>query len=782
MRVAIYSPSVNAGDAVGRDVAGMGASLANDGHEVRLIAAHGSNSVDGVQHYRDIIPGYLRPQDVLIYHHCIYSAEWRNLLESRDYIKVLRYHNVTPPRYFRNISSWHESVTSAGRRQTRELVKLGFDLYLATSDYNRNELLEAGAPVEKCVTVPVFHRISTLLDVQPDVTVARHLQDDKLNMLNVGVIAPHKNHLGLLKAFAKLQRHFPESRLVIVGAVDPKFRILERNIRKLIAELGLEGSVVFTGRVTEAELAAYYRTSSLYVSASLHEGFCVPLVEAMAFGLPVVALARAAVPETLGNAGILVGRNCPASLAAAIANVISEPERQSGLIQSGTERYRERFSEKALCEQLQSVMGPIEELSRQRVSRRPGATITDSNVSSLVAEYIENIPRYPKRFSGRGIVICSGGFRYNTCAWVLIRMLRHLGCKLPIQVWYLGDEERDGQWGEFVAPYDVEYVDATKLRNAPWQPAGGWQLKSFAMLQSPFREVLLLDADNVPVANPEYLFDLPEYREKGAIFWPDGVRTPRESNRWRVFDVPYRDEPEQESGQILVNKELCWRPLNLCNWYNEHSEYFYQVVYGDKDTFRFAWHRLNLPFAMPARAFESIPCTLCQHDLDGNRVFQHRVHAKWTIAENRRIAGFQHEDTCIQFIAELRARWRPLEALAPDLCDADQSHMSRLANKQFQFVTVGRNRWPLRLGGDGFVQEGWSPDIFLWWLRGDTLNFAGSDGEITCRLKLSQHRTWQGRSMRNEKTLVQLVPTKHQAALGSAGSRTFSAQQSQTCS
>lgn len=282
------------------------------------------------------------------------------------------------------------------------------------------------------------------------------------------------------------------------------------------------------------------------------------------------------------------------------------------------------------------------------------------NAVRMADEYYRRIPAYPTYYRGLGIVTCAGGPKYLTAAWVLIKMLRELGCRLPIQVWYLGEKERDDKWISLVEPLGVECVDAYMIRKRyPHPRLTGWACKPYAILHSPFEEVLFLDADNVPVLDPTYLFDDPRYLASGAIFWPDGLRTPQSSPRWLIFGVPYRDEWEQESGQVLINKHTCWKALNLCNWYNKHSDFYYQHVYGDKDTFRFAWHRSGRPFIMPSKSIIRLRHTVCQHDLDGRRLFQHRCHVKWSLQDNHRVRGFKHQHICEEYIEELRKQWRP---------------------------------------------------------------------------------------------------------------------------
>ena len=278
----------------------------------------------------------------------------------------------------------------------------------------------------------------------------------------------------------------------------------------------------------------------------------------------------------------------------------------------------------------------------------------------MAGVYLKSIQPLKRHYYGRGIVTCAGGPKYYPAAWVLIKMLRKLDCQLPIQVWYLGDKERDEKWISLVEPLGVECIDAYEVRKQyPHPNLGGWECKPYAIQHSPFEEVLFLDADNVPVLEPTYIFDDPRYLATGAVFWPDRIRTPQSSPRWEIFGVPYRDEWEQESGQILINKRACWKALNLCNWYNRHSDFYYQHIYGDKDTFRFAWRRCGQAYSIPDKGIIRLRHTVCQHDLDGHRLFQHRCHVKWSLTGNHRIRGFKYHNECEKFIEELRQYWKP---------------------------------------------------------------------------------------------------------------------------
>lgn len=274
-------------------------------------------------------------------------------------------------------------------------------------------------------------------------------------------------------------------------------------------------------------------------------------------------------------------------------------------------------------------------------------------------------------FAGRGVVIVGGG-KYFASAYVTARVLRRVGCKLPIQLWHLAGEVT-APMRAALAPLGVECVDADELATRrPYRfMAGGvwkgWQLKPYSVMNSPFREVLYLDADCYPTRDPEYLFDWAPYRERGAVFWPDlpvsdWALTPE---KWQVFGVPPGWVPI-ESGQFIVNKEACRRELHLALWYNARADYVYNILYGDKDTFNIAWRQLGTYYAMtqPRPAWDTH--TFLHYGPAGEVVFQHRCRDKFRLGGEKYDNTPQHagdnvfnpnlalEDECFQFLADLR--------------------------------------------------------------------------------------------------------------------------------
>lgn len=306
----------------------------------------------------------------------------------------------------------------------------------------------------------------------------------------------------------------------------------------------------------------------------------------------------------------------------------------------------------------------------------------NSNMEEIANDYQEirteleqaiagtSMPPFPGEEASRGIVICGGGTRYFTNAWVAIKLLRFHGCELPVELWALDEEELDEAMRGLAESLGVavryagEALSGAGKESVPgrWQ----WALKPHAIVHSAFDEVLYLDADNLPVRDPSDLFECATYRAEGSLFWPDIGMTEKERPIWSVMDIPYRPEPEFETGQMLIHKWRCWEPLQLALWMNLRSEIFYEIIWGDKDTFRFAWHKFGRPFGMVPYSVQTLGLpgdqegigAMCQHDFDGNWLFQHRNMAKWhLLAENPRIPGFLFEPECREFLAELREQW-----------------------------------------------------------------------------------------------------------------------------
>ncbi|CAF1377104.1 unnamed protein product [Adineta steineri] len=212
--------------------------------------------------------------------------------------------------------------------------------------------------------------------------------------------------------------------------------------------------------------------------------------------------------------------------------------------------------------------------------------------------FVASIPSYPShKYSGSGIV-SSAYNGYDGCKRLMafLKILRWLNCKLPIEIFSFRGELTSYQILELTEISGVTSVIIDDKESLANRRRSRFAIKLLAILKSTFEHVLWLDSDNIPIRDPTYLFDLPQYKRSTAIFWPDFWFTSIDNPIWRILNIPCRiQDYEQESGQILINKKSTWKPLNMA-LYMTTDKLFQTLLYGDKDTFRLSWQALNVSF------------------------------------------------------------------------------------------------------------------------------------------------------------------------------------------
>lgn len=259
------------------------------------------------------------------------------------------------------------------------------------------------------------------------------------------------------------------------------------------------------------------------------------------------------------------------------------------------------------------------------------------------------IPR-PELY-GRGIVIPGGG-RYLPSAWVAIKLLRHHKCDLPIQLWHLGADEIPTELIPQLNALNVELMDAqAHPAAANHKRLGGWEIKAFALLYCPWREALLLDADNLPLRDVTGLFNEPLYHQHGSLFWADRGRWSESAKIWSLAGIRPRDEPEFESGQIVLDRQRCWTELVLSNWFNHESEFWYSHIHGDKDTFRLAWRALERDYVVVPHESAAPWPYFWQRDPAGRLAFHHGL--KWELDPTLNPTPQHVPQICHEFLLEL---------------------------------------------------------------------------------------------------------------------------------
>jgi hypothetical protein len=367
----------------------------------------------------------------------------------------------------------------------------------------------------------------------------------------------------------------------------------------------------------------------------------------------------------------------------------------------------------------------------------------------------------------RGIVIAGGGLKYFPSVWVGVNLIRHFGCRLPIQVWYLGDGEFDPYMRRLLKPFGVDFVDARKLeREIPCRILCGWELKPYATLHSPFANVLFLDADCGPVRDVSYLFDTPQYREHGAIFWPDYACWTLKPDVWRIFGMENmvtraNHEIAFESGQYLIDKTRCGRELRMALWYAEHSDFVFRVVYGDKECFHLAWRKLGTEYAMPTKAPGWNVHTIVQYDFDNQIVFQHRCQDKWRLSGNRRNNSLANEELCFQLVADLRKRWGGVLWHNPEPTREEQEVIAGLTGKHFMYRRVGHDERTMTLDALGQVGEGSAECERRWDVNidnGKTILTLSRMDRPTCHLQPNGDGIWQGHWLEHERMPIEFIP------------------------
>ncbi|MHB8594182.1 MAG: glycosyltransferase family 4 protein, partial [Acidimicrobiales bacterium] len=291
------------------------------GHRVRLV---------------EELRGPSRPEHHLLYQFSAHStlADW--LIGRREQV-ALNYHNITPPRFFHDWDHGIALAMLAGEVQLAQIARLT-SLGICDSAYNAADLGRRG--FTSTIVVPILLDLEDFDDEPDPAAVARlehRRQSGGSSWLFVGAVAPHKAQHELVQALAVYRKVFdPGARLTVVGRpVSPTYADA---LHRYVGALGLEDAVDITGAVTHQELVAHYRDADVFVSLSRHEGFCVPLLEAMHHGLPVVARPAGAVASTVGQGGLLVDSGAPHDVAVAVARVMADPGLSARLVSAGRDR------------------------------------------------------------------------------------------------------------------------------------------------------------------------------------------------------------------------------------------------------------------------------------------------------------------------------------------------------------------------------------------------------------------------------------------------------------
>lgn len=336
------------GDAISTEVLALNRVLRDAGvaSEIYTINTH--------PHYKDQTKHFSQfpksSKGKVILHYSLGSPLNDLYKELSSWERSLIYHNLTPARWFKAVNARVYNDIAQGMKELPELLRIS-NLIIADSEFNASELSPYGVsstvlglPVDPARwSEPANQGITSLVQ-----------NDPRLHVLHVGRIAPNKCIEDIIKAFYFLHHHIErECKLWLVG-IDHDTELYSFGLKRLAQELHLTDSIEFVGRLSDSEVRALYETCSVYVCMSEHEGFCLPLIEAMHFGIPVVAWKGSAVAETLGNSSLMISDKNPAAVAELLYLAAKDPSLRSSLIEAGKRRV-EDFSFSTFAQQVREL-------------------------------------------------------------------------------------------------------------------------------------------------------------------------------------------------------------------------------------------------------------------------------------------------------------------------------------------------------------------------------------------------------------------------------------------
>jgi glycosyltransferase involved in cell wall biosynthesis len=363
MTVAICLKTFVRGDAVGNDAQGMLNRLTARNIPSVLFTQENHTSTPSLPIAE--LPAFARQRDVsVIYHHSIGWPSGVRALQAlaRGNIAI-KHHNITPPQYFAGLSKAARCACQQGLAEVPTLARLA-DVIWADSAFNVQQFAPH-LPGASLRVLPPFHQAEMLQATVPEYSALDGADDWRSTLLMVGRFVPNKNLHFALEVLSNLCQHFdPEARLVLAG--DDSWPGYRTALDAKISSMHLERNVCITGKISLGALHGLYLTADVLLQTSLHEGFCVPLVEAMLARVSIAALPTSAIPETGGDAMVSLPTDAMCA-AAVVAELLSNRAYLEDLRHRGWQRYQAKFSTAAVTAQFDSL---VDELRAKAPSRR----------------------------------------------------------------------------------------------------------------------------------------------------------------------------------------------------------------------------------------------------------------------------------------------------------------------------------------------------------------------------------------------------------------------------
>jgi len=326
-------PTFVIGDAIGNNVIMLDKIMRNKGYETCIFYENASEEASKISSHYSLIPK-LDKNDIILFHMAI-SSTLSYLFAEMNYHKIMIYHNITPPDFFYGYCFTHYKYCKKGLEEVRYLSNK-VDYCLADSEFNKKDLEKMGYNC-KIDVLPILLPFDDFKK-EPSGKIINKFNDGTTNIISVGRInATNKRWENIIKTFYFFQKYVNKNaRLFLVGSYNDD-DIYPKRLMSYVNELGLN-NVIFTGHIPFDEILAYYNIADIYLCMSEHEGFCVPLLEAMLFNKPVVAYSSTAIPYTLGEAGFLLEKNDPLETALVIDRILKDRILYDKIVEKQNER------------------------------------------------------------------------------------------------------------------------------------------------------------------------------------------------------------------------------------------------------------------------------------------------------------------------------------------------------------------------------------------------------------------------------------------------------------
>jgi len=349
MKIVQMLPCFAYGDAIGNETVAIDNMLKEEGYETAIYAESCDEKMRASGLANEIREDLSFSNNDIILFHLAISNWWNKKVLDFGAKVIYIYHNVTPAKYFSGPYNPYWIAVQKGIMDVKYLANK-VKYCIADSEFNRSELISYGYNCDIRV-IPLLIPFEDYKQKPSEEIVQKYSDYEGTKILFTGRVAPNKKHEDIIAVFYEYKKHIdPKARLFLVGSYNPDDKYY-KSLKQYASELDCEDDVIFTGHIRFDEILAYYTVSDCFLCLSEHEGFCVPLVEAMCFDMPVIAYDSCAVKGTLGGAGFLLDKKNPLETAFVINRILEDKVLKDTIISNQRERLKD-FDYKVIKRQL----------------------------------------------------------------------------------------------------------------------------------------------------------------------------------------------------------------------------------------------------------------------------------------------------------------------------------------------------------------------------------------------------------------------------------------------